>query len=237
MGDAGGNSGLTPTIAKLVGVSRTYQRGSVSVQALRDIDLVLAGGEFLAIVGPSGCGKSTLLHVIATVDRADRGQVEVCGVDLVAADEAQLTLLRRRKIGVVFQDFQLLPSLTAAQNVALPLALDGKQDPKRVLEVLEQVGLAHRTGHYPGELSGGEQQRVAVARALVHRPALIVADEPTGNLDSAAGRVVLDLLMRLRREVGAALVMATHDPGIAARADRTLRLSDGRIATDVGEGP
>ena len=224
-------------IARLRGVSRVYQRGSVSVVALKDIDLELARGEFLSIVGPSGCGKSTLLHVIGSVDRADAGEVEVCGVDLMAASEAQLTLLRRRKIGVVFQDFQLLPNLTAAQNVALPLALDGKQDHERVLEVLEQVGLAGRIGHYPAELSGGEQQRVAVARALVHRPELLVADEPTGNLDSAAGRLVLDLLSRLQREVGAALVMATHDLELAARADRMLRLCDGRSAQDAQERP
>lgn len=218
-------------VATLIGVERTYARGRLAVPALRGVDIELVPGELVALTGPSGCGKSTLLNILAAVDRADGGSVLVSGQDLCTASESQLTLLRRRSIGVVFQDFQLMPNLTAYENVALPLALDGRTDSVRVLELLSRVGLAQRGSHYPSELSGGEQQRVAVARALVHKPELVVADEPTGNLDSASGRHVLDLLMDLRREEGAALVLATHDRMVAARADRELRLLDGRIAS------
>jgi len=218
-------------IAKLEGVELCYVRGRLAVQALEGIDFELARRELVAITGPSGCGKSTLLNVISAVDRADAGRVEVCGQDLRLATDTQLTLLRRRRIGVVFQDFQLMPNLTAAENVALPLALDGKTDPERVKELLNRVGLSLRATHYPSELSGGEQQRVAVARALVHRPDLVVADEPTGNLDSANGSYVLELLEDLRLEEGAALVLATHDTEVAASADRIVSLRDGRIVS------
>lgn len=215
-------------IAELVGVERTYRRGSLAVPALRGVDFRLVAGELVAIVGPSGCGKSTLLNVLSAVDRADSGRVMVCGQDLMSVSESALTLLRRRQVGVVFQDFQLMPNLTAEENVALPLALDGRSDPERVRNLLARVGLDARGSHYPSEMSGGEQQRVAVARALVHKPALVIADEPTGNLDSKNGNDVLELLGALRTEENTALVIATHDAGVAARADRTFTMRDGR---------
>jgi len=218
-------------LAELTGVERHYARGGLAVHALRGVDLCIAPGEFVALTGPSGCGKSTLLNVLSAVDRADAGRVLVCGHDLRVASEHELTLLRRRSIGVVFQDFQLMPNLTAEENVGLPLALDGRTDPKRVRDLLARVGLAERRAHYPSELSGGEQQRVAVARALVHRPALVVADEPTGNLDSEKGRDVMNVLEALRREEDTALVLATHDDRVAGRADRIVRLRDGSVVS------
>ncbi len=217
------------SVATLQSVQRNYRRGKVTVQALKDVDLCIERGEVVALTGPSGCGKSTLLNVLSAVDRADGGDVMVCGLDLRRVAESELTLLRRRKIGVVFQDFQLMPNLTAEENIGLPLALDGQQDSDRVLHLLERVGLARRLGHYPSELSGGEQQRVAVARALVHRPEFVVADEPTGNLDSSNGKEILAMLMEIRLEEGAALVIATHDKEVASRADRVVRLRDGQV--------
>jgi putative ABC transport system ATP-binding protein len=216
-------------VVELENVSRRFERGGASLAALDGVSLSVAAGEFVAVVGPSGCGKSTLLNLIAGVDRADAGAVRVCGRELGRASEAELTHLRRRTLGIVFQAFHLVPNLTAEENVALPLALDGRGDPARVRALLERVGLAARARHFPGELSGGEQQRVAVARALVHRPALVVADEPTGNLDSASGARVLELLLELRASEGAALVLATHDAAIEARAPRVVALRDGRV--------
>jgi putative ABC transport system ATP-binding protein len=183
----------------------------------------------VALVGPSGCGKTTALNLVAAVDRPDSGTVGVAGVDVGNATEGELVALRRRAIGMVFQAFHLVPHLTVEENVALPLALDGRRDPERVSELLARVGLEHRRRHYPSELSGGEQQRTAVARALVHRPQVVVADEPTGNLDSRTGAAVVELLAELRREQGAALLLATHDQRVAAAADRVLELADGRM--------
>jgi ABC-type lipoprotein export system ATPase subunit len=217
-----------PALA-LEGVRRRYTRGDASVPALDGVDLRVERGEFVALVGPSGCGKSTLLNLAAAVDFADDGRVLVGGVDPARAGERELVRLRRRAIGVVFQAFHLLPGLTAEENVALPLALDGRADAARVAELLERVGLAQRARHLPSELSGGEQQRVALARALVHRPALVLADEPTGNLDSLNGARVLELLIELRRAEGAALLLVTHDAAVAARADRVVRMHDGRL--------
>jgi putative ABC transport system ATP-binding protein len=216
-------------VVRLERVSRRYRRGDEVVAALEGVSLELEAGEMVALVGPSGCGKSTTLNLVSGVDRADSGRVEVCGVELGSARERQLVELRRRRIGVVFQAFHLMPHLTVAENVALPLALDHRRDPARVRELLERVGLEHRASHFPSELSGGEQQRTAVARALVHRPAVVVADEPTGNLDSASGSGVLALLTELRREQGAALLLATHDERLAAAADRVVAMRDGRL--------
>jgi putative ABC transport system ATP-binding protein len=216
-------------VVKLADAWRCYVRGAGSVDALAGVSLAVARGEFVAVVGPSGCGKSTLLNLISGVDRASAGTVRVCGLELTQASEAELTHLRRRSIGVVFQAFHLVANLTAEENVALPLALDGRSEPARVRELLERVGLGERARHHPGELSGGEQQRVAVARALVHRPQLLIADEPTGNLDSANGERVLALLEELQRSEGAALVLATHDRRIVARANRVVELRDGRV--------
>jgi ABC-type lipoprotein export system ATPase subunit len=213
----------------LEGVSKRYRRGDESVAALADVSFTVAAGELVALVGPSGCGKSTTLNLVAGVDRADAGLVAVCGLDLGAASEAELVKLRRRTVGLVFQAFHLVPHLSVEENVALPLALDGRRDPGRVAELLERVGLAHRRRHFPGELSGGEQQRTAVARALVHRPRVLLADEPTGNLDSASGAEVLRRLDELRREERAALLLVTHDDNVATFADRVVRLRDGRV--------
>ncbi len=221
--------GMRDVVVELDGVSRSYRRGQEVVRALRDVTLELAAGEMVALVGPSGCGKSTTLNLVAAVDRPNEGTVRVCGTDLGRASERELVTLRRRRIGLVFQAFHLVPHLTVAENVALPLALDGRRDPRRVSELIERVGLAARRGHYPSELSGGEQQRTAVARALVHRPRIVVADEPTGNLDSHTGAAVLALLKELQAEEGAALLLATHDEAIAAAADRVIHLRDGRI--------
>jgi putative ABC transport system ATP-binding protein len=216
-------------VLELVDACRHYQRGEEVVRALDGVSLVVAAGESIALVGASGSGKSTLLNLVSAVDRPSSGRVEVCGIELATASEDELLGLRRHCIGLVFQAFHLVPHLTAEENVALPLALDGRSDPDRVAELLRRVGLANRSSHYPSELSGGEQQRTALARALVHRPRLLVADEPTGNLDSRTGSAVLELLAELRREEGAALLLATHDESVAAAADRIVHLHDGRI--------
>jgi ABC-type lipoprotein export system ATPase subunit len=216
-------------VVEMVEVGRTYRRGDEQVHALVELSLGLDAGELVALVGPSGCGKSTALNLVAAVDRPDRGSVRVCGLDIATATEDELVTLRRRRIGMVFQAFHLVPHLTVEENVTLPLALDGRRDPDRVRELIERVGLGHRAKHYPSELSGGEQQRTAVARALAHRPQVVVADEPTGNLDSRTGDVVIALLDELRRSEGAALLLATHDAKVAAAADRICELADGRL--------
>jgi putative ABC transport system ATP-binding protein len=219
----------TGPIVDLSRVDKVYSSGAGAVRAVSELTLRVAAGEMIALCGPSGCGKSTCLNLISGVDRADSGEIRVCGLDLRAARERELALLRLRKIGIVFQAFHLVPHLTVEENVALPLALDRKRDPARVRELIERVGLAQRSAHHPSELSGGEQQRAAVARALVHRPQLVLADEPTGNLDSLSGAAVLALLKELRRDTGAALVLATHDAEVAHAADRVVGMKDGRI--------
>jgi len=230
----GGRPGLAEFTVVLEDVERHYDGGRVRVDALAGVSLRVGRGESVALVGPSGCGKSTLLNLIAAVDRPDGGRIAVCGLDLERASEKELTLLRRRRIGVVFQAFHLLPNLTATENVSLPLALDGASDPARVETLLTRVGLERRLHHYPSQLSGGEEQRVAIARALVHAPSLVVADEPTGNLDSRSGAEVLALMDELRREAGVSLVLATHDREVAGRADRRIGLRDGRIVDPPG---
>jgi len=216
-------------VVELEDVSRSYRRGDEVVHALQEVSLTLGSAEMLALVGPSGCGKSTTLNLVAAVDRPDGGRVRVCGVDLARATEADLVALRRRRIGMVFQAFHLVPHLTVEENISLPLALDGRREPERVSELIGRVGLEDRRGHYPSELSGGEQQRTAIARALVHRPRVVVVDEPTGNLDSRIGAAILDLLREMRNEEGAALLLATHDEMVAGAADRVVHLKDGRI--------
>lgn len=210
-------------------VHKRYRTGTAVVAALAGVSLYLQPGELVALVGPSGCGKSTTLNLISGVDTADAGEIWVCGLDVRHADETALTLLRRRHVGIVFQAFHLVPHLTVEENVALPLALDGRRADARVQELLARVGLTHRRRHFPSELSGGEQQRAAVARALVHRPPVLVADEPTGNLDSDSGEAVLRLLDELRREEQATLLLATHDLRVARMADRVLTMRDGRL--------
>jgi putative ABC transport system ATP-binding protein len=220
---------MAEKVVELSGVGRDYHRGKEVVHALVELSLSLHAGELVALIGPSGCGKSTALNLVAAVDRPDRGSVRVCGLDIATATEHELVTLRRRQIGMVFQAFHLVPHLTVEENIALPLALDGRRDPERVRELIDRVGLDRRSEHYPSELSGGEQQRTAVARALVHQPALVVADEPTGNLDSRTGTAVIELLDELRRSEGAALLLATHDTKVAAAADRICELADGRL--------
>ena len=212
------------------GLRRVYGSGDSRVEALRGVSLEVAAGEFLAVVGPSGCGKTTLLHLCGGMDRATDGTVTVDGVSLGDLDDDALTALRRECVGFVFQFFNLLPTLTLAENIALPLLLAGVPSAvgaARAREGAERVGLAHRLTHYPGQVSGGELQRAAVARAVIHRPALLIADEPTGNLDSDTGRRVLEVLRTLHRDTGVALLLATHDPFIAEAADRVLTMRDG----------
>ncbi|MBN1658549.1 MAG: ABC transporter ATP-binding protein [Anaerolineae bacterium] len=210
--------------------------GAVTVDALRGVDCQVAKGEFVAIMGPSGSGKSTLLHVMGGLDTPTGGEVTLAGWQLAHLDDEALTVLRRRQIGFVFQFFNLLPTLTAAENVALPLLIDGKRLDEyqaRVDELLDLVGLAGRRDHKPDQLSGGEQQRVAIARALVTEPAIVLADEPTGNLDSRSGRGVLALLRRACDEKGQTVVMVTHDPVAASYAGRVMLLHDGRVVREL----
>ncbi|AXL90381.1 ABC transporter [Streptomyces sp. CB09001] len=215
---------------RLRSVSRRYGAGDGTVTALDDVSLSLPRGSFTAVMGPSGSGKSTLLQCAAGLDRPTSGSVVVGGTELTGLSERRLTLLRRERVGFVFQAFNLLPSLTAAQNVALPLRLAGRRPPRdRVREALRQVGLADRARHRPTELSGGQQQRVALARALITRPEVLFADEPTGALDSRAGREVLTLLRAMADGEGRTVVMVTHDPVAASYADRVLFLVDGHV--------
>jgi putative ABC transport system ATP-binding protein len=206
-----------------------------AVDILRGIDLKVQPGEAVGLVGPSGSGKSTLMMVMAGLERASRGSVTIAGAELTSMGEDALALFRRANVGIVFQSFHLIPTMTAVENVAIPLELAGHADAfARAAEELAAVGLSHRIGHYPGQLSGGEQQRVALARALVHQPRLLLADEPTGNLDGVTGQEIVELMFGLQRERGATLVLITHDSSLANRADRVIRLRDGRIE---GEAP
>ncbi len=216
-------------VLELEDVSKRFHRGREEVVALAHVRLAVDPGEFVVVVGPSGSGKSTLLHLAGGLDQPDSGRVFVNGRDLANASVGERAELRRREIGFVFQFFHLIPTLSVAENVSLPLLLDRRRDDHRVEALLERVGLADRAGHLPGELSGGEMQRTAIARALAAGPGLILADEPTGNLDSATGEEVFEALVSQARDSSATLVMVTHDAGIANRADRVLRLRDGRL--------
>ncbi|KAE8766078.1 ABC transporter ATP-binding protein [Georgenia thermotolerans] len=224
----------TAVAAEARAIVKTYGRGATEVRALDGADLRLPVGRFTAVMGPSGSGKSTLMHALAGLDTVDSGQILLGGTDLTTLDEEQRTLLRRQRVGFVFQSFNLVPSLTAAENIALPLTLAAARPDKAWLaELVDVVGLTDRLGHRPTELSGGQQQRVAVARALVARPDIVFADEPTGNLDSRAGEAVLGLLGYAAHDLGQTIVMVTHDPGAAAHADRVVFLADGRIVDEV----
>lgn len=223
----------TPLI-QLAGVTLNLASLAGEVNVLRGIDLKVGDGETVGVVGPSGSGKSTLLMVMAGLERASGGQVQVGGHDLSALSEDALARFRRTSVGIVFQAFHLVPTMTARENVAVPLELAGDPDAfARAEEQLHQVGLGHRLDHYPGQLSGGEQQRVALARAFAARPRLLLADEPTGNLDQATGRTIVELLFDLHARHGTTLVLVTHDPGLAARCGRVVQVADGRIASDV----
>jgi ABC-type lipoprotein export system ATPase subunit len=217
---------------RLKNVKKTYQRGPVAVEALRGVDLSIEPGEFLAVTGQSGCGKSTLLHIIGGLEPPSAGEVVVEGRDLAAMRDPELTHFRRDRVGVVFQSFNLLPLLTLEENVALPRALQGlpfHQAREEAAHWLEQVGLSDRRQHKPHQVSGGEMQRAAIARALINRPAVVLADEPTGNLDSAASTQILELFAQLHREGGHTIVLVSHAPEAALYAKRVVHLKDGRV--------
>jgi putative ABC transport system ATP-binding protein len=226
----------TPTaIVSARGIVRRYGEGDAAVDALRGVSVEIDQGRLTAVMGPSGSGKSTLMHILAGLDRATAGDVAVAGVELGGLDDAALTRLRRDHIGFIFQFFNLLPMLTAAENIALPLKLaGGKPDAEWLAEIVDTVGLGDRLTHRPAELSGGQQQRVAVARALVSRPSVMFADEPTGNLDSTTSGEILALLRKSVDTLGQTTVMVTHDAQAAAIADRVLFLADGDIVRDLG---
>ena len=220
-------------------VVKTYRQGRTSVPALGGISLEIGDGEFLSVMGASGSGKSTLLHLIGGLDVPDSGSISVSGQELSRMSDDELTIFRRRKIGFIFQFFNLLPTLSAEENVALPLLLDGKtmrEVRPRIDTLLERVGLAHRKRHKPDELSGGEMQRVAIARALVVEPILLLADEPTGNLDSKTGEEILQLVKETAEQTKQTVVMVTHEARAAAYGERIITLKDGRIVGDISEG-
>jgi putative ABC transport system ATP-binding protein len=218
-------------------LTQSYRSGDSTLTVLHDVNFGIEDGEFVAVVGPSGSGKSTLLGLMAGLDRPSGGKVVLDGTDIAALSEDERARLRRERIGFVFQSFQLIPTLTAEENVGVPLELRGDNDAReRARDLLERVGLADRSGHYPAQLSGGEQQRVALARAFVHGPRILFADEPTGNLDAATGERIMELLIELNRERGTTLVLVTHDAELAGRARRTIRLADGRVVSDTQNG-
>jgi putative ABC transport system ATP-binding protein len=241
--DTGRQPAVHPTVIEVRDVTKTYATGTLEVEALRGVSFDIDAGEYVAIMGPSGSGKSTLMHILGCLDVPTSGRFSLAGEDVSAMSEDELAHVRNRRIGFVFQQFNLLASLSAWRNVELPLIYAGldRQDRKaRALAALDRVGLADRIEHRPGELSGGQQQRVAVARALVTDPALILADEPTGNLDSVSARDVLDLLDQLHRS-GRTIVLITHDADVARSAQRTMRIKDGQVfdpvTADMGAGP
>ena len=222
------------SIVRLQGVSKIYGNGDAQVRALDDVSVGFGAGEFTAIMGPSGSGKSTMMHILAGLDAPTSGHVFVEDTDITALKDTALTKLRRDRIGFVFQSFNLVPTLDARSNILLPMRLAGKTPDKDWFDlIVNSLGIADRLNHRPSEMSGGQQQRVAVARALMSRPAVIVADEPTGNLDSHSTTEVMDLLRRAVDDLGQSVIMVTHDTGTAAYADRVLVCRDGRIVSDL----
>lgn len=222
---------MSQVVVELNQVSKTYKMDNVEVQALKGVNLKIVKGEFVAIMGPSGSGKSTLLHMIGCLDRPTSGKIYLDGIDVLKLSDSELARLRGKKIGFVFQFFYLYPTLTARENVELPMMIveqDKKIREKRALNLLKVVGLEHRAEHLPSQLSGGERQRVAIARALANDPSLLLADEPTGNLDSKSGREIMELFVKLNKE-GKTIIIVTHDENIASYAERIIKIKDGRI--------
>jgi putative ABC transport system ATP-binding protein len=230
------NATATPTaVVAARDVTRRYGEGDAAVDALRGVTLDIVPGQFAAVMGPSGSGKSTLMHILAGLDKPTSGTVEIAGTDITDLSDSRLTLLRRHQVGFIFQFFNLLPMLTAEENILLPLRLAGESIDRTWADaVIDQVGLSDRRKHRPSELSGGQQQRVAIARALASRPAVLFADEPTGNLDSSTSGEILKLLREMVTQYGQTMVMVTHDANAAAMADRVLFLADGQIVRDQG---
>ncbi|MGH7143136.1 MAG: ABC transporter ATP-binding protein [Planctomycetota bacterium] len=227
-------------VIELTQVHKTYREGEQSRAVLKGVDLRVARGSIVALLGRSGSGKSSLLNIVSGIDAADAGVVRIAGADLAALGERDRTLFRRRNMGFIFQFFNLIPTLTVMENLLLPFELNGRIRPKHrshAADLLAEVGLGDRAGSYPDRLSGGEQQRVAVARALAHDPALVLADEPTGNLDEATGRQVMELLERLTRRAGRTMLIATHSREILPLADRVLRIEQGRLVEDPQAPP
>jgi lipoprotein-releasing system ATP-binding protein len=231
---------MTDSILELCGVTKEYGSEAVT-QVLRGVDLSIGAREFAAISGPSGSGKSTLLNILGLLDRPSSGTVRVLGTDTTGMSDAELTSARGQKLGFIFQFHHLLPSLTALENVMLPLAIEtgrtSRESESQARELLHRVGVGHRMGAKPTQMSGGQQQRVAIARALIHRPKLVLADEPTGSLDSSTAWEVFSLLRTVHEREGTSFVIVTHDPAIAARCDRHIRVVDGRIAVENGAPP
>ncbi len=224
-------------ILKIDHLTKTYGAGDTTVRALDDVSFEVPDGQFLAIVGPSGSGKSTLLHLIGGVDRPTYGKVIIDGTDLYALDESKLAVFRRRRIGLIYQFYNLIPVLTVEENLTLPLLLDGRKvERERMLELIVQLGLQERMHHLPNQLSGGQQQRVSIGRALITDPAIVLADEPTGNLDSVSSDEIVALLKLFHQTYRQTLVVITHDEGIARQADRILTIHDGKIARDEVTG-
>ena len=221
---------MSDVLLELTGLKRSFTQGDVTIEVLRGIDASLRRGEIVALLGPSGSGKSSLMAVLAGLERASGGTIRVAGLDFGAMDEDDLARARRGRIGIVLQAFHLLPTMSALENVAVPLELAGHADPfGRAQAELEAVGLGHRMTHYPAQLSGGEQQRVAIARAMASEPQIIFADEPTGNLDTATGHAIIELIFARRAALGATLLIITHDPELAGHCDRVVVMHDGRI--------
>jgi len=238
MMEAGARKARKDELIKLVGVWKTYRMGELDVHALRDVSLEVARGEFIAIMGASGSGKTTLMNILGCLDRPSSGSYWLDGEEVSRMSADKRAMIRNRKIGFVFQNFNLLPRTSALENVAMPLSytashLTEKEARRRAKEVLERVGLGDRLHHEPSQLSGGQQQRVAIARALVNKPPLLLADEPTGNLDSKTGEEVLELFQELNREEGVTVVLVTHDPHVASHAERIIYIHDGQIVEDL----
>jgi putative ABC transport system ATP-binding protein len=231
-------NGQHEPLVTITHLSKSFEEGGIERTVLHEVDLCLDRAEFVVLLGKSGSGKSTLLNVLGGIDTPTTGTVQIAGIDLTALSEHERTLFRRQHIGFIFQFYNLLPTLTVGENVLLPLELNGRVDRasrEHAFDLLEQVGLAERRDSYPDRLSGGEQQRIAIARALVHDPLLILADEPTGNLDVETGHVVLDLLDRLTRQAGKNLIMATHSSDVLKYADRVLRIDDGKVHESIAD--